>query len=147
MKYIIVDLDNCISDDKYRRKWLEAEGMNRKDQLALYHINCIYDNYHPIEFTEENQLIIFTGRPEIYRKFTKKWLKVYDIKYKGLYMRPKENYDKSPELKEKMLMSLLEFDPIAEIVMVYDDRKEILDMYRKFNIPVTIKQINDYGTK
>ena len=42
-------------------------------------------------------------------------------------------------------MNLLENDPIAEIVMAYDDRKEVLDMYRKFNIPVTLKQINDYG--
>ena len=145
MKYVIVDLDNCISDDRHRRKWLETEGMNNEQRLTAYHSFCRNDAFVPIQYTEDCSIIIFTGRPEQFREFTKKWLKDHEIVYLGLYMRPKDNYMKSPELKEHFLMNLLENDPIAEIVMAYDDRKEVLDMYRKFNIPVTLKQINDYG--
>jgi hypothetical protein len=62
-------------------------------------------------------------------------------------MRPDKNYDKSPLLKEEMLAYVLDVIEAKEIKMAYDDRQDVLDMYKKYDIPTTLKRINDYENR
>lgn len=145
IKYIIIDLDNCISDDSKRRKYLDDPRFTKDQQLTAYHIRCDKDKFvWGIEepFPENN--IIITGRPEFYLEYTKIWLNKNGINPSGIYMRPYKNHMPSTILKRMFLLMILNFIDVKDIIMAYDDRQDILDIYNLFGIPTTLKRINDY---
>lgn len=143
--YTIFDLDNCISDDGWRFGYLSDESLSRRYRFANYHSRCIYDelNLEGIQKLPEN-ILIFTGRPSKYYNETATWLARNGMmnSIKAIFMRPIGNRMSSPELKEHLLLNSY---PIASIKMAYDDRQDVLDMYKKHGIPTTLKRINKNG--
>jgi len=128
---IICDIDGTISDRTHRLKYLEG----KKDW------NAFFKEMHkdpPIKkvikqielYAEQGKNIVFvTGRPEDYRERTEKWLNEHvNLTNFTLIMREKKNYESDLSLKKRILKdSLSDLD----ILKVYDDREELIQMWRE----------------
>jgi len=91
-------------------------------------------------------IVIFSGRNDRSYKETKEWLKMYEVPYHILVMRPDKFKDKSwpiadgnpatpamrfmPDeiLKKEMLDTFVDID---DVFMTVDDRQKVVDMWRE----------------
>ena len=84
---------------------------------------CSMNNYY---------IWIFSGRNDKCKAETLDWLKLHNIHYDELVMRSDitDRYTNDAELKERWLDEhILKHD--LEVKMVFDDRKQVVDMWRK----------------
>lgn len=126
----IIDLDNCISDEKWRQHLCQLDLFKPNDRYWAYHEACPRDtrqNAHVVEELARNYtLVVFTARPECVRRKTERWLKKWNVPYDLLCMRPNDNHEPSVPLKRQMLLTLpAEYD----VQYAIDDRMDVLDMY------------------
>lgn len=126
----VIDLDNCISDDKWRWPLLDLHLPLPNERYARYHDACDRDmhaNEHVVrELSRRFKIIVFTSRPECVRYKTQRWLNRWRIPNIGLFMRPDDNHEPSVLLKRQMLLAL---PPHLKVRYAIDDRVDILDMY------------------
>ena len=142
---IILDLDNCVSDDGWR--------IPRIDWKRPPHQR--YDEYHALGafdaaantrlFRIPEKKIIFTGRPETVRVQTMEWLRrngCEGILY--LAMRAPRSAQPSLDLKEAMLLRLFQNVSIgpSDIDCAYDDHPEIVAMYIRHGIRAEVTRIH-----
>lgn len=135
MKYVIFDIDGCISDDRHRAHLLPTHRDARNGDYDAYHeklledkpINAeILDNF--IDSDIDMSIVFVTARPQKFESRTRMWLKshfkVFDYM---LLMRPNDDYRRSPELK----VALIEQAniPWNQICVAFDDRIDILEAY------------------
>lgn len=76
-------------------------------------------------------IIILSGRDEVCREETEKWLKDNDIKYDKLFMRPEGNNEKDSIIKKRI------YDDIKtryNILGVFDDRNQVVEMWRSLGL-------------
>ena len=138
-RYVIFDLDGCISDDRERLPLIDH---SKDDPWKEYHDKCHCDpliNGHLVSIGKHLAVpIIFTLRPESVRRKTEWWLKnVAGMPTEFLFMRKEDEHcTPSVELKENYLRKLEQaFHPAPlEIVLALDDQRDILDMYESFGI-------------
>src|SRR5687768_11237836 len=126
MKTIIVDLDNCISDDGWRRSKIVREETNVFLKYRSYHEQCHMDalcNRHILE--QGHYVAILTGRPRLFMSQTINWLVDNSVKFDHLIMRNQYDYSYSTDLKRKMLGWLINHYDVRkeDIVCAYDDRQ------------------------
>lgn len=125
----IVDLDNCLADDRWRRRWLPTPDQHMaEDAWHRYHEGLYFDPCHNQHVCGAGA-IIFTARPERYRVDTIRWLTRHQLLTPHLYMRPAYDRRDSVEVKRTMLLSL-STSLLDQVTMAYDDRQDIIDMYR-----------------
>lgn len=139
---VIFDMDGTLADCEHRRhfvsgkkkyfdKFYQAMGEDSRNDVIcglcnMYHMN----GWH---------IIICTGRPESYREITEQWLKNNGVFYKELRMRPDERqYDPDFEIKQDMLNDILRE---RRVMVAVDDRKQVVDMWRRNGI--TCMQVAD----
>ena len=144
MKLVLVDLDGCISDDLWRRRFIDykldqGKSPNQEDYDAYNALAYLdrYVNHHIIKNTPvEHFISIVTARPIEYRRITEAWLSSNIIRHDKLVMRPLDDLRKSPELKVELVKELLkELDcHISDIDMAFDDRQDVLDAYKELGI-------------
>jgi len=129
---IIFDLDGTLADIEHRRHLVTDGNVDWDNFYKL----CIDDSpnmpivelYKTLQKSGKYTMTIFSGRGEIAKKETKKWLKDNFIKYDILKMRPKGDYTPDEILK---LGWLKELQQKEMIMCVFDDRKKVVDMWRK----------------
>lgn len=137
MNYIILDLDNCIADDLWRRPlidWNQADLMLRYYQ---YHLNGRWDTLRNSHlFSRSDHIMISTSRPECFRDITREWLWDKGVPYQSLYMRGNNDYRPTLELKEDNLHRAMADVGIRDYakIMAYDDLEPIIRMYRRFGV-------------
>jgi hypothetical protein len=153
MKYQIIDLDGCISDDRWRRHLIESPVDGRwsnQTRFENYHSCCVRDNLvnaHEIRYDLKH--IVLTGRPVRWRQPTEDWLwETANIVPHILIMRNNEDLAPSPELKERMCGWLWEPNLMygvrkEEIVEAIDDRQDIVSMYHKLGLVARVVRIGD----
>jgi len=145
MKYVIFDLDGCLSDDRWRRKLIDRERLF----FTAYHDACTKDEPINKRYVHEAvlkgyQLVIVTGRPISYLRQTEEWLKKHFRSFPfgfKILMRPEGNHDPAPALKTFLISQNLKW---TDIVMAYDDRQDVLDAYRDKHL-FNVAMLNPYG--
>ena len=126
---IIFDIDGTLADPKDRLHFLK-----KKDWNSFYD-DCLDDApihnviYLLQELKKNHHIIIFTGRPERIKDKTLLWLKANNISFNEIYFRKDGDYRPDYEIKEEMLKTLN-----RSIWFAVDDRKQVVDMFRKNNI-------------
>lgn len=91
-------------------------------------------------------ILFFTGRTDRIRDITIKWLAIHtsftfaELKGPMLNMRPHGNNIADHKLKEGWLRHML-IDDVEDILCVYDDRKHVVDMWRRNGL--TCFQVDD----
>lgn len=136
MRFAIVDLDGTICDDRHRRHLIKPAGPDRYDE---YHAACGDDllmNDGCLLVTPA--IIIFTARPERWRDATERWLEKRGIAVHQLLMRRDQDCSPSPVLKERFLRETQRWMDKADrcrIAVAFDDRRDVIAMYRRNCIP------------
>ena len=149
MKFRILDLDNCISDDEWRIPFINWSEKNPTERYKAYHSGCGLDefkNQHLVNEREDGDLIlIFTARPESVLKQTMEWLKRNVPATFMLCMRNDNDNSSSVEVKRKFLLEFKEFAPtiFENIKVAYDDKEDVVQMYRSFGIEAHVVSIHN----
>lgn len=140
----IFDLDGTLADCEHRR-YLVEQG--RWDE---FYLACDQDKPFDhivkvlVALARDYPIFIFSGRSDIARERTEEWL--WDhlhnkiIGYHGLKMR--KHGDNTPdEVLKKQWLDELRAEG-WEVVMAFDDRNKVVDMWRANGVPCA--QVN-YG--
>lgn len=157
MKYVIFDLDNCLADDRARIPLIDWSETNLGKRYDAYHRNVGDDpvgNYDTFsEAVACGWLPIFlTARPHTVgnvdvRTKTQLWLQEHfgvAVENCILLMRNVGDHRSSVELKREQLVHLFDWDiNIDDVVCAYDDRPDIVAMYRERGIPAHVMSIHD----
>lgn len=133
----IIDIDGTLADCEHRRHHLET-----KDWTSFY-LNMSEDrpNIWCVILTRAIakmgvDVVLTTGRPEEYREATTNWLHRHGIEYSALFMRATKDYRKDCVVKEEILHR--DIQPRWFPLFAVDDRKQVVDMWRK-NYIVTLQ--------
>lgn len=148
MSCIILDIDNCISDDGWRIPFIKMETNDLRARFHEYHMLSAFDvpaNLQNI-VRDADDILIFTARPSEYRAITDEWLRRRaGITPRLMIMRAPLEHAPSLELKKRMLCAVLRDTDIAvgDIVAAYDDREDIVRMYLDHGIPGRVLKCHD----
>lgn len=130
---IVFDIDGTLSILGDRLKYLNQE---KKDWDSFYKA-CREDKPNkPIiqiykSLRHSNEIRIITGRRESERRITQDWLQEHGVHFYGheLLMRPDGDYRPDYILKEEITKPFID-----QITMVFEDRQQVVDMWRRHGI-------------
>lgn len=139
MKNVIFDLDGTLALIDDRRK-ISTKDNGKIDWDIFFdpkNIDLDKPNLPVIKLAQmfKNngfKIVIFSGRSKATKDVTKDWLNKFDVPFDVLKMRPTSNdfkFKPDDELKQMWLDSL--FPNKDDIFAVVDDRKKVVDMWRK----------------
>ena len=147
-KAIIVDIDGTIADAKHRLHFIRDKKKKDYDKFfdAMGEDPPMMSVIEMIVVLSEHYEIIFvTGRPESHRQMTLDWMErhapVLWLKAQlNLHMRPTGNYKPDTQIKRSAYHYYIK--PNYHIVGVFEDRKSVVDMWRKLGL--TVYQVDDW---
>ena len=127
-RIIIADLDGTLSDYGHRihlykdknYKAFNKAGINDKPIENICNILRMLQD-------EETEIVIMTARDETCRKDTSKWLRLNDVPYDRLIMRPLKDMSSDPDCKRKLFDDNFDY---KDIWFVLEDRQSVVDMWR-----------------
>ncbi len=115
---IMVDIDGTLAHMNGRRSpynW-QAVGQDDVDEVVV-RLTRYYKH-----------VIVMSGRDEVCRPETEKWLRKHGIRYDKLVMRP--TADNRPDEVVKWELYQLHVEPDFKIEFVLDDRNKVVKMWR-----------------
>lgn len=133
---IIVDIDGTLANSDTRKNTFFPEG-GKKNWKGFYE-DSINDFPHEwcldiIErFRNFYSIILVTGRPGEYHDLTKQWLKKHGIYFDVFHGRTGGDYRTDFIIKEEIYLNKIR--PEFEIIFAIDDRKQVVDMWRRNGI-------------
>lgn len=143
--WVIFDLDGTLADIESRRK-LSTKENGKIDWDKFFDPNNIsldkpFLKIITVATMFKNSgfnIAILSGRSKATKEATKEWLKKYNVPYHILKMRPttdKWKYMSDNKLKQHWLDELWPLNERKDkLFMVFDDRKKVVDMWRKNNL-------------
>ena len=137
-KIVIFDLDGTLALIDKRRDLATKNGkMNwnvffNPDNIDLDTPNQAVINMANILYSQDYIIYILSGRSDKTQDATIAWLDKHNVNYDLLIMRPQNQlYKKDSDLKQSWL------DTIGKdrVSMVFDDRQQVVDMWRQNGLP------------
>lgn len=152
---VFVDIDGTVADLTHRRVYVRSNPKNwpaferaipddTPIQWVIDAVNRLYDAGWTV--------VMMSGRSETSKEATVEWLEKYGVKYHAMYMRRQWEYDADGEIKltrkGKKLGDYRRDDIVKEELLgiareagydpdvVFDDRDQVVTMWRKLDIPV-----------
>ena len=137
-KIVIFDLDGTLADITARRKLATKDNGKLDWDVFLHRDNIkldvpnqkVVDMARMINDTDRYQIFILSGRTKATYRTTRNWLIQNDIPFDDLIMRPTDNhhhYMADNDLKQMWLDDI----GVDNVAMVFDDRNQVVDMWRK----------------
>ena len=83
-----------------------------------------------------NTIILVTGRSTECEQATLKWLHNYDVPFATIYMRKEGDYREDSVVKGELLDEILDDWREDKIAGVFEDRQQVVDMYRSRGLRV-----------
>ena len=131
--YIILSLDNTISDDSWRVPTIDFKEESLIIRHNEYHLLSGFDvaGNEWLWQSNDHKIVVLTARPKFYAPITLQWLKNIDIDPACLIMREDNDYSSGPELKYKQLQEFYKLTGATseDVVGAYDDCREVVEMY------------------
>lgn len=145
---IILDLDNCIADDGWRIPFINWATSDMDERYDIYHKLAPWDKPGPMPVVDIDayRIAIFTARPVWLRDLTMHWLiELFGRAPEFLLMRNNSDHRPSKFIKREQLSDLIHHHGIAkqQIISAYDDRLDVVEMYRECAIPAAVHAIHD----
>ncbi len=94
---------------------------------------------HTLAFSEIDNVIVFSGRPDSCRIETEKWLSEYDVVWHELYMRTTGDTRKDTIIKKELYETHIKDK--FNVLWVIDDRNQVVEMWRSLGL--TCLQVAD----
>jgi|TARA_R110000823_G_scaffold88614_6_gene196969 hypothetical protein len=143
--YIILEIDNVISDDSWRADKIKNEKLMPSGKFHEYNMLCGFDvPGNEWLFDNDHEVVVLTSRPRFYVEPTKQWLLNANISPACLIMREDNDHSSSLQLRKKQLFNFSETMKATadQIVGAYDSQQEIVDMYSDSGIPSYLVSIH-----
>lgn len=135
---VIFDLDGTLADMEHRVHLVRTKPKNFPLFNSLAVKDDVYTDIamffdHFIHDRPDIRVYIVTGREGtmINREIAWNWLYIHNLIPHELIMRAPGDYRKDFVVKEEILHKLQE---TFEVFMVFEDRKQVVDMYRRNGI-------------
>ncbi len=133
VKWVIADLDGVLAQIGPMRAPLQVT----RAWDEFHRIGCA-ERIHEEARTILNGLlalgvpnVIFTGRTELYRDGTERWLRYMGVRTRQLYMRGATDRRPNTEVKREMYDTFVtQFASPRDILFVMEDRDDLVAMWR-----------------
>ena len=129
---IICDIDGTIADMKGIRgpfEWDKVD-LDRPKMEIIDLVNSLTNS--AANYNEDLKLFFFSGRDEVCREKTEKWLLKYISKYDWLFMRPQGNNESDVLIKKELFFQKIRNK--YNVNFVIDDRRKVVDMWRSLGL-------------
>lgn len=123
---IICDIDGTLSHMNGKRGPFDWNHVDKDDVDII-----IADRLRKHRELGE-KIIIVTGRDFSCKELTIEWLNFYEIPFDEIHMRPENDYRKDNIIKKEIFDNHLK--DIYNILFVYDDRNQVVNMWRELGI-------------
>lgn len=120
-KAIICDLDGTLCLINGRSPF---DASTCDQDLPNIPVVKIVKNYHQLGY----KIILASGREDIYREQTLRWLQEHEVAFELLIMRPAGDFRKDAVIKKEIFMQHIEGKYYVEFVL--DDRNQVVDLWR-----------------
>ena len=138
----IFDIDGSLSHLKNRSpfdwKRVGEDAVDWNLKMTCNSLFCCVDD----EGRSDYEIIILSGRDSICRTETEKWLKDNEILYDYLYMRKENDNRKDSIIKEELYNEHIKDK--YNVVGIFDDRRQVCDMWRSLGLKVFQVEDNDF---
>jgi phosphoglycolate phosphatase-like HAD superfamily hydrolase len=142
MKIFLCDIDGTVADLTHRLQYIDKDardehGKRVRPNWRKFFQYCVYDM--PITPVIETiqllhkagaLIVMMSGRSDEVRGETEQWLKQYDVPFDAMFMRKAGDSRQDSIVKEELLAQVLDAYPFSEIVGIFDDRDQVVNMYR-----------------
>ncbi len=135
--FVVFDLDGTMADIDHRLHVVQGEKQNWDLFFELCHedepipeIIAVCQAMHRMGHYIE----IWSGRKERCRAKTEAWLEAHGVPYYELQLRPDGDERPDTELKEEWLLKQRRIPMGVEPDLVFDDRRRLVDMWRRNGI-------------
>lgn len=124
-KAVIVDIDGTLAHmtDRSPYDWSRV-GEDEVDKMILRLINTLFLN--------NLEIIVISGRDEVCRQETIKWLRDNGVSFNKLFMRANLDSRKDNVVKREIFER--EIKPNYQIEFVLDDRNQVVEMWRSLGL-------------
>jgi phosphoglycolate phosphatase-like HAD superfamily hydrolase len=126
---VIFDIDGTLADISAREHHVKKRPKNWKGffegmsgDVPIVPILNLCNTLYEAGF----EIILFTGRPEDYRKDTEEWLDKHKVKYHSLFMRGSRDMRDDTIVKKEMLEHINK----KKIAFIVEDRNRVVQMWR-----------------
>ncbi len=141
---VLFDIDGTLAKIEHRRTlvtngnsdWTAFNSLMGED-TPNYPVVMLYNT---LWRSGDYQILLVSGRSEVFRKVTETWLIWNEIPFSRLIMRKTGDNRSDEKIKQDILRDLKEEE--HQVLFVVDDRQKVVDMWRRNG--VTCLQC-DYG--
>lgn len=139
-KAVLVDIDGTLAhmhDYRSPFDW-KSVGKDDPDLNVMQVITWIRAGMTaltaPWAHEQTPQVILMSGRDEVCRQETFDWLVSWDFNYDHLFMRPEKDMRPDNIVKAELFDKYVRDN--YDVVMVFDDRNQVVDMWRLMGLTV-----------
>lgn len=122
---VLFDIDGTLALMKNRGPF-DWKNVHRDDN------NQIVSEHVFFHKSKGRKIILVSGRDGSCRQETIEWLEMYNIHFDELFMRPTDDFRKDTVIKREIY--LREIEGKYNVLAVYDDRLQVLDMWNEEGI-------------
>lgn len=134
-KAIIVDIDGTISHKTDRDIFdYEKAISDNPDPVIIEVVRSLWEQGYKI--------VIVTGRSEDCVDVTREWLRLNCPPYYKLYMRRSKDFRQDAVVKREIYDYYIE--PSFDVLCVFDDRNQVVDMWREIGLKCLQVQPGDF---
>ena len=135
---VIFDVDGTLMNVEHRRKFVDG---SQQVDWKMFEAETVNDtrNEHIFEIAENmhdagHSIVIVSARKERQRELTEKQLSAtMGVFWDFMFMRPDDSFEPDHQFKQRVLDELIRADWKPD--MVFDDRNQVVDMWRANGIP------------
>jgi uncharacterized HAD superfamily protein len=136
-KIIVVDLDGTLANLDHRIGWISSKPKNWRAFNAGIINDTVYTDISWLVSTlrsQNNTIVICTGRSSDVREVTETWLKTHDIQYDAIFMRSFGDHRPDYIVKVELLEQIREH--YGEPYIWLDDRDQVVNALRENGVRV-----------
>lgn len=143
---VVFDIDGTLADNTHRRSFVESSPKDWKSYNKKMNKDKLFEDIGDLldTFSMSNNIVLCTGREEVYRTVTEDWLDKYHLYQNcdALYMRKEKDYRSDVIVKLEMLKQVeAEW---SRPWLWFDDRQSVVDAIRAEGIRVLQVQAGDF---
>jgi predicted kinase len=128
-KAILVDIDGTAAHSNGARGMFEWHNVkiDTPDEYVKMIVNSLPEDVH---------IIFVSGRDEVCRELTQKWLETHSFRNDGLFMREANNMEKDTVIKERIFWKYIASN--YNVLFCIDDRPCVVRLYQELGLKTFI---------
>lgn len=130
-KAFLVDIDGTLAHNRGGRGWYD---WNRVDEDDLDEVIADIVYRLSVDYSENYKIIVMSGRDEVCREITERWLRKHGVYFDALFMRAEKDMRKDNIVKEELFNKYVRDN--YDVKFVIDDRLKVVQMWQRMGLKV-----------